>query len=179
VLLGPGALHGSITTKMAELRELRAGFVDAQAKPDMEEFPRVRRRRPPRKGREPVPPHNRKGMVKAGLSGLARQLRPVDDVAYTHPEVTVPHVDQSWWLLSRFDSALVSSADGTKTSWYQRDPARLRSILRRNTLLHARLVRDWSRLQREYRAALTELTSPESWGRTFEAARPEERPENR
>jgi galactofuranosylgalactofuranosylrhamnosyl-N-acetylglucosaminyl-diphospho-decaprenol beta-1,5/1,6-galactofuranosyltransferase len=175
VLRGPDALHGSITTKMAELRALRAGFTDAQAKPDMEQFPRARRRRPPRKGREPVAPHDRRSMVKAGLTGLARQLRPVGDFPRIHPEVTVPHVDQSWWLLSRFDSALVSAADGTSTSWYQRDPARLRSILRRNALLHTRLVREWVRLRGEYRAALPELTSPERWRRTFEAARPDER----
>lgn len=175
VLRGPDALHASITTKMAELRAVRAAFPDAQAKADVEEFPRVRRRRPPRKGREqPVPPHDRKSMVKAGLSGLARQLRPAGGHQSAHPEVTVPHVDQSWWLLSRFDSALVSAADGTATSWYQRDPARLRSILRRNALLHARLLRDWSKLRREYRTALPELTSPERWRETFEAARPEE-----
>ena len=175
VLRGPGALHGSITTKMADLRELRSEFVDAQARPDLEDFPLTRRRRPPRKGREPVPPSNRKEMIKAGLTGMAKQLKPVGDLSRSHPEVTVPHVDQSWWLLSRFDSALVSAADGTKASWYRRDPARLRSILRRNTLLHARLVRDWSRLKRDYRVALPELTSPERWRETFDAARPEER----
>ena len=50
----------------------------------------------------------------------------------------------------------------------------MRSILRRNALLHARLLRDWSKLRREYRTALPELTSPERWRETFEAARPEE-----
>ncbi|GAA4635341.1 glycosyltransferase [Actinoallomurus vinaceus] len=172
VLNGPDGLHDSITTKMAELRRLRAAFPDAQAKPDIDDFPRVRRRKPPKKGREPLPPGNRKEMIKTALTGMTRQLRPVGSSPRTHPEVTVPHVDQSWWLLSRFDSALVSAADGTKVSWYQRDPARLRSILQRNAALHARLVKDWSRLRRAYRTALPDLTSPERWRETFGAATP-------
>ncbi len=174
-LKGPADLHGSITTKMAELRELRAGFVDAQGRPDVEDFPRARRRKPPRKGREPAPPGNRKEMIRTALGGMARQMRPVGTFPKAHPEVNVPHVDQSWWLLSRFDSALVSAADGTKVAWYQRDPARLRSILQRNAVLHARLMRDWPRLRRAYRTALPDITSPERWRETFEAASPEER----
>jgi galactofuranosylgalactofuranosylrhamnosyl-N-acetylglucosaminyl-diphospho-decaprenol beta-1,5/1,6-galactofuranosyltransferase len=174
-LKGPGDLHTSITTKMAELRRLRAGHVDAQARTDIEDFPRARRRRPPRKGREPVPPGDRKEMLRTAFAGMVRQLRPADPAATVHPEVVVPHVDQSWWLLSRFDSALVSAADGTKVAWYQRDPARVRSILQRNARLHARLMRDWAKLRRAYRTALPEITSPERWRETFEAARPGER----
>jgi galactofuranosylgalactofuranosylrhamnosyl-N-acetylglucosaminyl-diphospho-decaprenol beta-1,5/1,6-galactofuranosyltransferase len=172
VLSGPEHLHESMTTKLAELRALRAAFPDAQAMPDIEEFPEVKRRRPPRRGREPVPPEGRKAMARTALRGVVRQLKPVDSFPRTHPEVTVPHVDQTWWLLSRFESALVTSADGTKAAWYQRDPARFRSLLQRATALHARLAYEWPELSRRYRAAIPELASAERWRETFDAATP-------
>jgi galactofuranosylgalactofuranosylrhamnosyl-N-acetylglucosaminyl-diphospho-decaprenol beta-1,5/1,6-galactofuranosyltransferase len=174
VLGGPEGLHGAMTTKMAELRALRGGFPDATAEPDLDEFPEVKRRNPPKKGREPSAPEGRKAMIKTALAGAVRQLRPVDASSREHPEVTVPHVDQTWWLLSRFDSALVSSADGTKAAWYQRDPKRFRTLLRRNTTLHARLAREWPELSRRYKEALPELASLERWRETFDAARREE-----
>jgi galactofuranosylgalactofuranosylrhamnosyl-N-acetylglucosaminyl-diphospho-decaprenol beta-1,5/1,6-galactofuranosyltransferase len=102
-----------------------------------------------------------------------RQLRPVDSYSREHPEVVVPHVDQTWWLLSRYDSALVSSADGTRAAWYQRDPKRFRSLVQRNMALHARLMREWPALSRRYRAAIPELASVDRWRETFEAARRE------
>jgi galactofuranosylgalactofuranosylrhamnosyl-N-acetylglucosaminyl-diphospho-decaprenol beta-1,5/1,6-galactofuranosyltransferase len=174
VLGGPEGLHGSMTTKMAELRALRAGFPDAKAEPDLDEFPAVKRRNPPKKGREPAAPEGRRAMVRTALAGAVRQLRPVDAFSREHPEVTVPHVDQTWWLLSRFDSALVSSADGTKAAWYQRDPRRFRTLVRRNMALHARLAREWPELSRRYRDAIPELASTDRWRETFEAARREE-----
>jgi galactofuranosylgalactofuranosylrhamnosyl-N-acetylglucosaminyl-diphospho-decaprenol beta-1,5/1,6-galactofuranosyltransferase len=174
VLGGPEGLHGAMTTKMAELRALRGGFPDAKAEPDLDEFPEVKRRNPPKKGREPSAPEGRKAMIRTALAGAVRQLRPVDSFSREHPEVTVPHVDQTWWLLSRFDSALVSSADGTKASWYQRDPKRFRTLVQRNMALHARLAREWPELSRRYKEALPELASLERWRETFDAARRDE-----
>jgi galactofuranosylgalactofuranosylrhamnosyl-N-acetylglucosaminyl-diphospho-decaprenol beta-1,5/1,6-galactofuranosyltransferase len=167
-LKGPGDLHPSIVTKMGELRDLRAEFVDAQGEFDIDAFPPVRRRKPPRKGREPAPPRNRRAMVLTALRGAIKQLRPVGSFPKQHPEVIVPHVDQTWWMLTKFDSALVSSADGTKMAWYQRDPKRFWSLIRRATALHMRLGRNWDRLRGEYQTALPALTSPESWQETFE-----------
>jgi galactofuranosylgalactofuranosylrhamnosyl-N-acetylglucosaminyl-diphospho-decaprenol beta-1,5/1,6-galactofuranosyltransferase len=175
VLGGPDGLHRSMTTKMAEIRALRADFPDARAEPDLDEFPAVKRRNPPKKGRVPLAPEGRKAMIRTALVGAVRQLRPVDSFSREHPEVTVPHVDQTWWLLSRYDSALVSSADGTKAAWYQRDPKRFRTLVQRNMALHARLAREWPELSRRYQAAIPELTSTERWRETFEAARREER----
>jgi galactofuranosylgalactofuranosylrhamnosyl-N-acetylglucosaminyl-diphospho-decaprenol beta-1,5/1,6-galactofuranosyltransferase len=37
-------------------------------------------------------------------------------------------------------------------------------------MLHLRLVRDWPRLAREYRAAAADVTSPATWRETFEAS---------
>jgi len=72
-----------------------------------------------------------------------------------------------WWMLSRYDSALVTTADGTAQSWYQRDPATFRSMLARSIALHQRAAREWPALAEQYKAALPELTSPQSWDKTF------------
>jgi galactofuranosylgalactofuranosylrhamnosyl-N-acetylglucosaminyl-diphospho-decaprenol beta-1,5/1,6-galactofuranosyltransferase len=94
----------------------------------------------------------------------------VDTVSRVNPQAVIPHIDRHWGLLAQFDSALVSSADGMKVAWYQRDPDRFKKIMKRTSLLHARLSREWPELSRRYRAAMDELTAPETWRRTFAAA---------
>src|SRR5690606_32522791 len=131
------------------------------------EFPRVRRRKPPKRGRVPTPPSGRKSLLKTALMGTLRQLRRVDAAARANPQAIVPHIDRHWGLLAKYDSVLVSSADGTKVAWYQRDPKRFKRIMRRTSLLHARLRRRWPELSRRYRAAMGELASPEAWRQTF------------
>ncbi|RFU40129.1 glycosyltransferase family 2 protein [Actinomadura logoneensis] len=168
VLSGPGHMHATLPTKLGEIRELRRRFPDASYRPDPEEFPVVRRR-PPRRGREAASPASRRDMFQTALTSGLRHLRPLRSDAAEHPQTVVPHIDLHWWRLSRFDSALVSAADGTGTAWYRRDPARYRSILKRTTALHARLYQEWPRLVTAYRAAQPALTSPESWRETFAA----------
>ncbi|MFI0450836.1 glycosyltransferase [Actinomadura sp. 6N118] len=172
-LKGPQDLHPSIVTKMGELREFRASFTDARAKPDLDAFPAVKRSKPPRKGRDVVPPKNRRAMFQTAIMGGIRQLKPVGSLPKSNPEAVVPHVDQTWWLLTKFDSALVSSADGTKVAWYQRDPQRFWSLIKRASALHAQLGKDWAKLSQEYKDALPMLTSQEEWVATFEKARTE------
>jgi galactofuranosylgalactofuranosylrhamnosyl-N-acetylglucosaminyl-diphospho-decaprenol beta-1,5/1,6-galactofuranosyltransferase len=169
ILTGPAHMHASLGSKLGDIRAARAGFPDARADEDVEAFPEVRRRRPSRKGRDYTVPEGRRAMAAAALTGALKHLLPVDDFARRHPQATVPHVDQRWWLLAQLDSALVSSADGTGVSWYQRDPARFRSLSRRASVLHARVLRAWPRLSAEYRAALPELVAPETWRETFGA----------
>ncbi|MFV2172126.1 glycosyltransferase [Actinomadura sp. LOL_016] len=173
VFLGPDNLHASIGSKIGELRRIRAGFTDADQHADVEEFPEVRRRKPPRRGVDRTsPPTDRNDTIRKALIAGVKQLRPVDAFTRNHPQTIVPHIAQRWWVLSQFDSALVSSADGTKASWYRRDPKEFRELMRRNTALHARLYKEWNRLVGEYRQALPEITSPENWTRTFDEAGP-------
>ena len=84
------------------------------------------------------------------------------------PEVELGKGDAQWWRVPAYDSALVSSADGSGKSIYTRDPAKYRRMLIDTVRLHARLKRDWPKLQRQYRRALPDLTSEEAWRRTFE-----------
>jgi galactofuranosylgalactofuranosylrhamnosyl-N-acetylglucosaminyl-diphospho-decaprenol beta-1,5/1,6-galactofuranosyltransferase len=171
VLGGPEHLHRELADKMAELREVRSRFPDSRSESDIENFPPVRRLKPPRKGKEPTSPTNKLGLlIKAGLGAL-RQVRPVGELAHSHPQAVVPYQDAEWWRLSNVDGALVSAADGTSTAWYQRDPEQFRTLLQRSVKLHAQLVRDWSRLQELYRAELDRFTSPDEWRKTFDGAR--------
>ena len=89
-------------------------------------------------------------------------------LASKHPEGIIPHVDQRWWRLAQFDSAIVSSADGMPRRGTSATPGSSRTRWLRSAQLHARLYREWPSLAERYREALPELASPESWKLTFE-----------
>ncbi|HEY8300315.1 MAG TPA: glycosyltransferase [Jatrophihabitans sp.] len=170
VLAGPEHLHSDILTKMGSLREVRAEFADSQSKADIESFPEVRRLKPPRRGKEPTSPTNKLGLfIKAAL-GAVRQVLPVSELAKDHPQLVVPSQDAEWWLLSNSDGALVSSADGTTTSWYQRDPELFRTLMTQSLAAHARLSREWPKLRKRYLDAAADVTSPQRWRETFQAS---------
>ena len=79
----------------------------------------------------------------------------------------MPWTEARWWMLSQFDSAVVSNSDGSGASWYHRDPARFRELLVRSIVLHKRLRQEWDALQAEYRANVGAVVGPEAWARTF------------
>jgi galactofuranosylgalactofuranosylrhamnosyl-N-acetylglucosaminyl-diphospho-decaprenol beta-1,5/1,6-galactofuranosyltransferase len=57
--------------------------------------------------------------------------------------------------------------DGTAAALYRRDPQQYRELLKRTLELHARFAKDWPQLAQRYRAALADITSPETWEQTF------------
>ncbi len=168
ILEGPQRMHRDVLHRLPELRELRKGYDDSKAKPDLDMFPTAGRKKPPRRGKEPTTPKSRAARAKAMVTSAARQLLPVRAMAKERPEANVPHVDLKWWLLAQFDSALVSAADGSAASWYKRDPALFRDLLTRSMALHSRLLKEWPDLVEQYKAALPELSSPDTWKSTFD-----------
>jgi galactofuranosylgalactofuranosylrhamnosyl-N-acetylglucosaminyl-diphospho-decaprenol beta-1,5/1,6-galactofuranosyltransferase len=170
VLAGPEHLHRDILSKMGELRELRAKYPDSQSKQDVESFPTVRRIKPPRRGKEPTSPRNKLGLLIGAGLGVVRQIRPVKELAKEHPQVSVPAQDAEWWVLSNVDGAIVSAADGTSASWYQRDPDQFRQLMSQSSAAFARLLREWPQLQERYSRASLDYTSPERWRETFAAS---------
>jgi galactofuranosylgalactofuranosylrhamnosyl-N-acetylglucosaminyl-diphospho-decaprenol beta-1,5/1,6-galactofuranosyltransferase len=168
VLRGPAHMHAEIGTKLAWLREFRLQYADAQEATDIETFPPARRRAP-EAVKENTTPTNRVNLLSKALSGAAHQFRSPRAGARQRPQMALPNQDTGWWVLTKLDSALVSTADGTNASWYQRDPKLFRSLGRRSVLLHWRLRRRWAALAAEYRAAAPDLTSPERWRETFAA----------
>jgi galactofuranosylgalactofuranosylrhamnosyl-N-acetylglucosaminyl-diphospho-decaprenol beta-1,5/1,6-galactofuranosyltransferase len=168
ILSGPDHLHRELAHKMGDLRQLRAQFPDSQTESDIESFPPVRRLKPPRRGKEPTSPTNKVGLLVKAALGSVRQVRPVGELAHRYPQAVVPYQDAEWWRLSNVDGALVSAADGTSTSWYQRDPVEFRQLFERSLKLHSQLLREWPQLRERYRSDVERFTSPEEWRKTFD-----------
>jgi len=103
------------------------------------------------------------------MAGLApiRQLRKVRRLSQEFPEVELTAMDATWYRLASYDSAVVSMKDGTSAALYRRDPERFRDLLRRTLEIHERFRKEWPRLAAEYRAALSDITSPEAWDETL------------
>ena len=85
------------------------------------------------------------------------------------PEVEFGKDDAHWWRVPMFDSALVNAADGSGKNIYTRDRAKFRRMLLESLRLHRALRRRWPELSARYRASAAELSSPESWAKTFDA----------
>ena len=166
ILAGPGQLHADLPTKLGEIREFVKAFSDARLEADRDAFPAVRRTKPPKRGKEGDVPSRTSRALTAVMAPL-RQLRPARPLAQDFPEAEIPAMDARWYRLARYDSAVVSMPDGTSAALYQRDPARYRELLRKTIEIHQRLRRDWPRLAAEYRDALHDITSPETWDETF------------
>jgi galactofuranosylgalactofuranosylrhamnosyl-N-acetylglucosaminyl-diphospho-decaprenol beta-1,5/1,6-galactofuranosyltransferase len=168
VLDGPERMHRDMSYRVPEVRKLREKWSDGRTEPELDRFPSPKRKKPPRKGRGMASPRGTAGKVATAATGLLRQVRPVREFAHSHPEGIVPHVDQRWWRLAQFDSAIVSSADGMTASWYQRNPGEFRRQMAQSAKLHARLYQEWPALAARYKESLAELASPEVWKQTFE-----------
>ncbi len=167
VLRGPHALHGELGTKLGEINTFRKQFSDAQLVADRDDLPPVRRKKPPKKGKSDIEiPGRLTTLVAAGLAPL-RQLRPVREMSRSYPEAELPAMDSTWFNLVKYDSAVVSMNDGSSVALYQRDPALYRDLLKRTIEIHRRFHREWPQLAQQYRDALGDITSPESWEKTF------------
>ena len=167
ILTGPEHLQRGISTIVPEVRALRSHFDDAVVEKDPDAFPVVRREKLPRKGEDFGYPKTVVGRIAMAAKGSVKQVLPVKAASKVNPEARVPWTEARWWMLSQFDSAVVSNSDGSGASWYHRDPARFRELLARSIVLHRRLRREWDELQDEYQAHVGEVVSPEAWARTF------------
>jgi len=173
VLAGPEKLHADLPTKLAEVRAVRSEFDDARTVADPDAFPPVKREKPPKRGKEPTEPRGMLGQAVAAGLGAVRQFRPTRKLSLKHPEARLASMDARWWMLAQFDSAVVSTTDGTMASWHRRDQARALDLMRRTAEIHQKLWLEWPRLARHYRKALPAIVSPEQWAQTFEATAPQ------
>jgi len=168
ILRGPQALPELLPSKLPGIRQMMAKYSDSVFRPDQDEFPAAKMDKPPRRGHGISQPSKISLLPWAAKTVLRQLVRPVKASSVDRPQATVAHQDNRWWRMAQYDSAVVSNAEGTGASWYKRDPKQLREMLAESSRLHARLLKDWRRLSDEYKAAMPELTSIESWRKTFE-----------
>jgi galactofuranosylgalactofuranosylrhamnosyl-N-acetylglucosaminyl-diphospho-decaprenol beta-1,5/1,6-galactofuranosyltransferase len=167
--MGPGALHGSLGTKLPEINALKSSYSDAQRRENADDFPTPKIGRGPMGG-APWGMPSKKELVPWGLKTVARQLVTAPDPeSAERPQGFLAHRDNRWFRLAHYDSVVVSNAEGTGASWYRRDPRKLKSMLTEATGLHMKIFREWERLAEQYRAAVPELTSMAAWKKTFDA----------
>jgi galactofuranosylgalactofuranosylrhamnosyl-N-acetylglucosaminyl-diphospho-decaprenol beta-1,5/1,6-galactofuranosyltransferase len=174
VLAGPDGLHGTLATKLPEIRELRKHYADARTDPDPEAFPPAHRAKPPKKGQDPTLPKGKIGQLASAATSAVRQVLPRRSLAEQFPEARLAALDAKWWMISQFDSVVVSMPDGTSAAWYHRDRDEFTNLMRRTVEIHQRLYREWPQLAERYRSALGDLTSPEQWRKTFDATAADE-----
>ena len=167
---GPQDLHRVLGTKLPEINALKASYPDAQLKDDVDDFPAPKLGRGPMGGTVVGMP-SKKELIPWGIKTVARQLiKAPGPESAERPQGYLAHRDNRWFRVAHYDSVVVSNAEGTGASWYQRDPKKLKSMLTEATRLHVRLFREWDSLAEQYRNAVADVSSMESWKKTFDAA---------
>lgn len=169
ILSGPAHMRANLATAMPAARALAAEYPETVVHRDPATVLQSSR------GRQIYKPQK----SDEGPSGVAlrwftlktlvdRWMRRTDPAHIAQPEAEFGKGDAYWWRVPEFDSALVSAADGSGKNIYIHDRRKFRSMLRESTRLHAQLRRRWPELQEQYRRALPELVSPQSWQQIFE-----------
>ncbi|WP_313477824.1 glycosyltransferase [Microbacterium sp.] len=171
VLSGPAHMRQNLATAMPAARTLAAEFPETVVHRDPSRVLHSRKGRQVYKRLKQHEYDSPSGLRLRWFTLrtlIAHWLHTPDPANVTQPEVEFGKGDAHWWRVPRFDSALVSSADGSGKNVYTRDRAQYRRMLTESVKLHRRLRRNWPKLQAEYRAALPQLVSDDSWRRIFE-----------
>ncbi|MDI3212568.1 glycosyltransferase [Arthrobacter sp. AL12] len=169
LLKGPDDLHKVLGTKLPEISALKADYPDAQLKDDVDDFPAPKIGRGPMGGTVVGMPR-KKDLIPWGIKTVARQLiKAPGPESAERPQGYLAHRDNRWYRVAHYDSVVVSNAEGTGASWYQRDPKKLKAMLTEATRLHLQVYREWDQLAQQYRSAVAEISSFDAWKKTFEA----------
>jgi galactofuranosylgalactofuranosylrhamnosyl-N-acetylglucosaminyl-diphospho-decaprenol beta-1,5/1,6-galactofuranosyltransferase len=103
------------------------------------------------------------------LAAFVHNVRSPRPEAADRPQLNISAQDARWFLLSRLDSATVGTADGRGVTFRRREQDTFWRMLRHSVRTHVRLYREFPKLAEQYRAALGDLTSPQSWEKAFTA----------
>ncbi|MGH3787369.1 MAG: glycosyltransferase [Pseudonocardiaceae bacterium] len=166
-LAGPECLFASLRDALPAVQRLREGYDDARVFSSAQELP-MPLLDPVRIEQLLEPPAHPVAIAKRALSTVSRHLCSPRPQTRARPQINVPAHNARWFLLGMVDSATVSNADGTGVAFRRRNPQQFRSLLARTITLYRRLVTEWDVTAERYRAAVPELTSVDSWERTFD-----------
>ncbi|TCO64474.1 glycosyltransferase [Actinocrispum wychmicini] len=166
-MAGPDRLFEMLPTALAEVRELRAQFDDGRVVGSARDLP-LPSMTAAHAAHFSHRPDNPIAMGRTLLEGLVHNLRKPRPEHHERPQLNISAQDARWYLMSRIDGATVATADGRGTTFRKRDPEKFRMLMRQAVQDFMQLEREFERLKGEYRAALRDLTSIESWRKVFE-----------
>lgn len=167
-MAGPERLFDLLATALPEVQRIRRQYTDAQFQPSAGDYP------PPTfdlaKAEQMLrPPASAAKIALRAGKAVLHNLRAPASSAGERPQVNIPAHGARWFLLGNLDSATVSNADGSGVAFRRRDPKLFRELSMRAARNYRRLTDEWPRLVEQYKAAMPELTSVESWRKYFES----------
>ena len=157
-LRGPDVLHDGGVEALAAVRELRKGHLETQRHP-ASQVPSLRASARPLAPAGPTPSMEWAVLVKRLVWQLLRKPRGT---------VSVSARDAHWWHVSLFETVVVTDASQEAVRVRRLNQRQLIMIGRRAVRVLRRLRREGAKVQRQYRAAMPELTSRQNWQRLFE-----------
>ncbi|GAA1840650.1 glycosyltransferase [Agromyces salentinus] len=169
VFEGPDQLHADMLDRLPRVRALGSQFRESKLLRDPTDMPKFAARDIPEVATGRADPGPR-GL--AFVSWLLKTVwrhafrRPVAD-ASVRPSAHLPYQDARWFEVSRYDSVLVSNAEGSGATWHVRNPRTFRKQLVDAVRLNLRTRKEWDALSKQYREALPEITSAASWDRSL------------
>ncbi|WP_242676882.1 glycosyltransferase [Rhodococcus sp. ABRD24] len=162
-LAGPEHVADLLPTALGTVHALRKEYPDAVVLPSSTSLPLP--------SREDVGnvslPTNKVAIATRLVKGLVHNFRKSKPEHLEQPQLNVPTLDARWFLLSQVDGVTVTTADGRGVVYRKRDPKIAARLLKESLRLRRELVERFPDLEREYQAAVPELTSKERWERVF------------
>ena len=102
---------------------------------------------------------SKKQLIPWGIKTVARQLiKAPGPESAERPQGYLAHRDNRWYRVAHYDSVVVSNAEGTGASWYQRDPKKLKAMLTEAPGCTPRCSRNGTALAEQYRHAVAEIS---------------------
>ena len=169
LLQGPGQLHDQLDTKLPEIRDMMKSYPDSVIATDPDTFPAAKLDKPPKHGHgvraaEQARSDPYRGEDRAAPAGAARcaveqwsgprRMWLTRTTAGGACPSMIPPSSRTPKALALHGTNVTRSSSG--------------QMLAESARLHALLLKDWKKLSAEYKAALPEITSIETWKKTFE-----------
>ncbi|MGO1661500.1 MAG: glycosyltransferase [Canibacter sp.] len=170
VLDGPDKLHETIVTAMPHAREIAKDYPETRVyRPEDTDLP-------PARGGRALPILGDPGEGRPEGAKLAAYVlkqwpkhwrRSAAEDDQKQPELEYAKRDAKWWIIPNHQSVIVGTADGSGKSWYRHDQTKFRRLWKESRRLTREIEKNWDALAEQYRRALPEITSVESWKQTF------------
>lgn len=166
-LAGPDQLFDILESSLPRIAKLRSNYSDAIIIDSADQLP-------PPTGAPGVPTQNIGGRLAKikkipwAVKGLKHLLSKEDPRHHEVPQLNLTPDEARWFTLSRVDSATVSTAGGTGVAFRKRDRDLARDLVEQTRELLSDIEDNFDEMRTEYRKALPELTSRESWRKIFE-----------